>query len=280
MVRLDQKIRFCTTKDGVRLAYSTLGHGPPLVKAANWLGHLQFDLDTPIFRHWTRELSRYHQYIRYDDRGCGLSDRDLTSSTFQDWVHDLETVVDAARLDKFSLLGVSQGGAVSIAYAARHPERVNHLILCGAYPRGWAKRSLPPEELEEANARMTLMRVSWGKDNPSVRQLFTARFIPEATLDQIRGFNELQRVSSSPQNAVRFMNEFGNVDVTDLLPRISVPTIILHARDDVPVPFELGREMAALIPNSHFVPLEAKNHILCSRTKPGKNSLLKNDAFS
>ena len=109
---------------------------------------------------------------------------------------------------------------------------------------------------------MTLMRVSWWKDNPSVRQLFTARFIPEATLDQIQGFNELQRVSSSPQNAVRFMNEFGNVDVTDLLPRISVPTIILHARDDVAVPFELGREMAALIPNSHFVPLEAKSHIL------------------
>ena len=114
---MEQRIRFCTTKDGVRLAYSMLGHGPPLVKAANWLGHLQFDLDSPIFRHWTRELSRYNEYVRYDDRGCGLSDRVVKSSTFQDWVYDLETVVDSAGLDKFALLGISQGGAVSIARA-------------------------------------------------------------------------------------------------------------------------------------------------------------------
>src|SRR3989442_15673844 len=158
MVRLDQKIRFCTTKDGVRLAYSTLGHGPPLVKAANWLGHLQFDLESPIFRHWPRELSRYHQSIRYDDRGCGLSDRDLTSSTFQDWVHDLETVVDAPTLDKVSLLGISQGGAVSIAYPARHPERVSHLILDGAIALGGAKIHTSAQEQEEGRAMLTLTR--------------------------------------------------------------------------------------------------------------------------
>lgn len=270
---LEQRIRFCTTSDKARIAYATLGKGPPLVRAAHWLTHLQYDMDNPVWSHWTRELSAYHQYIRYDERGCGLSDWDVKDFSFDAWVRDLETVVDSIGLDKFDLLGVSQGGAVGIAYAARHPERVNHLILYGAYPRGWAKRNSSPEELEEANARMTLMRGSWGKDNPSIRQLFTAQFIPEATLDQIRGFNELQRVSSSPQNAVRFMNVFGSIDVTELLPRISVPTIILHARDDVSVPFELGREMAALIPNSHFVPLDAKNHILMEQDQAWKQFL-------
>ncbi len=270
---LEQQIRFCTTPDKVRIAYATVGKGPPLVRAAHWLTHLQYDLDNPVWSHWTKEFSAHHQYIRYDERGCGLSDWNVKDFSFDAWVRDLETVVDSIGLDKFDLLGVSQGGAVSIAYTARHPERVSHLILCGAYPRGWAKRSLPQEELEGAQARMTLMKVSWGKDNPSIRQLFTAQFIPEATLDQIRGFNELQRVSSSPQNAVRFMNEFGNIDVTDLLPRISVPTIVLHARDDVAVPFELGREMAALIPNTHFVSLEAKNHIFLEQDQAWKKFL-------
>src|SRR2546427_10226012 len=150
-----------------------MGQGPALVKAANWLGHLQFDLESPIFRHWTRELSRYHQYIRYDDRGCGLSDRDLTSSTFQDWVYDLETVVDAAGLDKFSLLGISQGGAVSIAYAARHPDRGGHLVLYGARAPGWSKGHTSLEGVEEGKTQRTRTKIGWGKENPAYRQPFT-----------------------------------------------------------------------------------------------------------
>ncbi len=259
---LEQQIRFCTTPDGVRIAYATVGNGPPLVRTAHWLTHLQFDVDSPVWRHWIREFSTYHRYIRYDERGCGLSDWEVKDFSFDAWVRDLETVVDSIGLEKFVLLGVSQGGAVSIAYAARHPERVSHLILYGAYAKGWAKRNLPPEEVEEIKARITLTRTGWGKDNPSARQVFTSRFIPDATLEQIRSFNDLQRVSTSPQNAVRFQNEFSTIDVVDLLPKVSVPTIILHARDDVVVPFELGRELAGLIPNSHFVPLEGRNHIM------------------
>ncbi len=218
-------------------------------------------MDSPVWRHWTQELSRSHLYVRYDERGCGLSDWEVKDQSFDAWVSDLETVTDSLGLDKFVLLGVFQGGAVSIAYTARHPERVSQLILYGAYSKGWNKRNLSHEELEELEARATLMRKGWGKDNPSGR-LLGSGYLPEATLDYVRWFSELQRVSTSPENAVRIMREFGNIDVHDLLPRISVPTIIFHSRDDVLVPFEQGRELARLIPNSRFVPLEGKNSIL------------------
>ena len=270
---LEQQIRFCTTPDKVRIAYATVGKGPPLVRAAHWLTHLQFDLDNPVWNHWTRELSKSHQYIRYDERGCGLSDWEVNDLSFEAWVRDLETVIDSLGFEKVALLGVSQGGAVSIAYTARHPERVSRLILYGAYARGWRKRNSPAEELEAVDARITLMKTGWGNDNPSTRGLFTATFIPNANLNQIVAFNQLQRVSSSPQNAVRFMNEFGNIDVRDLLHKISVPTIVLHARDDIVVPFEQGRELAGGIHNSRFVPLEGKDHIILEED-PGWSKLL------
>ena len=276
---MEQRIRFCTTKDGVRLAYSMLGHGPPLVKAANWLGHLQFDLDSPIFRHWTRELSRYNEYVRYDDRGCGLSDRVVKSSTFQDWVHDLETVVDSAGLDKFALLGISQGGAVSIAYAARHPHRVSHLILYGASALGWSKIHSSPAEQEEGNAMLTLTRAGWGKDNPAYRQLFTSLFVPGGTAEQASWFNELQRKSTSPENAVRFLMEFAQIDVLDQLAKVSAPTLIIHTRGDLVNRFEDGRDLATLIRGAHFIPLESKNHILLEDEPAWKDFLVETRRF-
>ncbi len=180
---LEQHIRFCTTSDRVRIAYATMGKGPPLVRAGHWLTHLQYDLDGLVWRHWTQELCRSHLYVRYDQRGCGLSDWEITDFSFDALVRDLETVTDTLRLDKFALLGVFQGGAVSIAYTVRHPERVSHLILYGAYARGWNKR-MSPEELEEQEARLTLMRKGWGKDNPSGRLLASA-YLSDASIDQI-----------------------------------------------------------------------------------------------
>ena len=274
---MEQQIRFCTMPDGVRIAYATMGKGPPLVRAGHWLTHLQNDLDGLVWRHWTQELSRSHLYVRYDQRGCGLSDWEITDFSFDALVRDLETVTDTLGLDKFALLGVFQGGAVSIAYAVRHPERVSHLILYGAYAKGWNKR-MSPEELEEQEARLTLMRKGWGKDNPSGRLLASA-YLSDASINRIREFSELQRVSTSPENAVRIMKEFGNIDVRDLLPRITVPTITFYGRHDVVLPFEQGRELASLIPNSRFVPLEGMNGILQEEDPTWKKFLAETRSF-
>jgi class 3 adenylate cyclase len=259
---MEQQIRFCTTSDAVRIAYATVGEGPPLVKAANWLNHLEFDWRSPVWLHWLKELSRHHLLVRYDERGCGLSDWQVKDFSFQAWVHDLETVVDAVGLDRFALLGISQGGAVAIAYAVLHPERVERLIVYGGYARGWAKRRLSPEMREEYQAVLTLMRQGWARDDPAYRQIFTSGFIPGATAEQMRWFNDLERISASPDNAVRFMTEFGNIDVDDLLPLIRVPTLVVHARGDLRCPFNEGRRMAACIPGARFVPLEGENHLL------------------
>jgi len=199
---MEQQIHFCTTADGARIAYATVGQGPPLLKAANWLSHLEFDWRSPIWRHLLAEFARDHTFIRYDERGNGLSDWNLPDLSFDAWVQDLESVVEAAGVDRFPLLGISQGGAVAIAYAARHPERVSHLILYGAYARGWAKRE-SPEEIEQRQAALTLVRLGWGKDNPAFRQMWTTLYAPDATQEQAQSFNDLQRVSTSPENAVR-----------------------------------------------------------------------------
>ncbi|MCI4349096.1 MAG: alpha/beta fold hydrolase [Thermoplasmata archaeon] len=256
------QIRFCSSTDRVNLAYSTTGSGYPLVRAAHYLSHLSFDLESPVWRPWIRDLSRDHELVRYDERGLGLSDWDVPSFTFDAWVRDLETVVDSLGLRRFALLGISQGGPVSIAYAARHPDRVSHLILYGAYALGWAKRPQHPEEAEIRKAMHRLMELGWGRDEPTFRQMFTTKFIPEASVEQMRWFNVLQKVSCSTENALKFDEAFSQIDVLRILPQVSVPTLILHAKDDRVVPFELGRQLAALIPGSRFVPLEGRNHIL------------------
>ena len=259
---LEQEIHFCNTADGVRIAYATVGAGPPLVKAANWLNHLEFDWHSPIWRHFLEELARDHLLVRYDERGNGVSDWNVENLTFEAFVQDLEAVVDAIGLSRFPILGISQGGPVAIAYAVRHPEKVSRLILHGSYARGWAHRGSPHEMIERFQAYLTLTNSGWGQDNPAFRQLWTTLFLPEATQEQWHWFNDLQRITTSPENAARLLAELGQIDVVDLLPQVRVPTLVLHCRDDAVVPFESGRRLAASIPGARFVPLEGRNHLL------------------
>ena len=257
---LRQEIRFCTAPDGVQLAYSTIGQGPPLVKPGNWMTHLEHDLESPVWRHFYRALAMDHNVIRYDARGNGLSDRNVEVS-FETFVSDLETVVEATGVERFALLGISFGCPVAIAYAVRHPERVSHLVLYGGYAQGRDKRARTQAEKEENAAQLTLTRLGWGKENAAFRQLFTSQFIPGGTKEQADWFNELQRVTISPDMAVRFMEIGGEVDVTALLSRVTMPTLVMHATDDARVPFDAGRRMAAAIPNARFVPLQGRNHL-------------------
>ena len=257
-----QSIRFCTAPDGVRLAYAAVGRGPPLVKAANWLTHIEFDAQTPIWRGWIEDLARDYTYLRYDTRGCGLSDRDPPEVSFESWVRDLESVVDAAKLERFALLGISQGASTAIAYAVRHPERVSHLIIYGGYARGRLLRGLGAKAIEEQLLYYQLAQVGWGTDDPAFRQVFTSQFMPQGTVEQFAAFNELQRVSASPGQAVKSMQVASQVDVTGIAARVSCPTLVLHARGDLRVPFEEGRLVASLIPGARFVPLESRNHVM------------------
>lgn len=260
--RLEQEIRFCVSDDGVRIAYASMGRGPPLVKAANWMTHLDHDVESPVWRHWLAGLSRAHRLVRYDERGCGLSDWEVGRFDFDAWVDDLEVVVDAAGLDSFALLGLSQGGAVAIAYAERHPERVTKLVLWGAYPTGRLVRATTEAQQREAALDVELARVGWGRDDATFRQVFTAQFLPDATPQQWEEFDRLQRRTTSPDNAVRFLETFARIDVTASAPHVLCPTLILHARDDLRVPLASAREVAALIPDSRLVPVASGNHIL------------------
>jgi class 3 adenylate cyclase/pimeloyl-ACP methyl ester carboxylesterase len=261
-LRYEQEIHFCMTPDGVQLAYARTGGGPPLVKSGNWMTHLEFDFESPIWRHLYCELSRDHTLIRYDARGNGLSDREVEEVSFETFVGDLETVVDAAGLERFALLGISQGCPVSIGYAVRHPERVTRLILYGGYAVGWAKRARSAAEKEQGAAMLTLMRHGWGQENPTFRQLFTSQFIPVGTKEQADWFNELQRISTSPADAVRNLIANGDTDVSALLSQVTVPTLVMHAREDARVPFEQGRRLAAGIPGARFVSLPSRNHLI------------------
>jgi len=256
------EVQFCSTLDGVRIAYACVGAGPPLVWAAHWMSHLSFSWESPIWRHLYQELSREHVFIRYDARGNGLSDREVPDVTFERFVDDLEAVVDAAGIERFALLGISQGCAVSVAYAVRHPERVSHLVLYGGYVVGWKKRARTEAEKAAGDAMLTLMRLGWGQENPAFRQMFTSQFIPDANKEQADWFNELQRISSSAEDAARNLLANGEVEISSLLPQVKVPTLVMHCRNDARVPFEAGRRLAARIPGAHFVPLEGRNHIM------------------
>jgi len=258
-----QDIRYCTTRDGVRIAYADSGTGAPIVKVANWMSHLQFDWESPIWRHWIEGLSAEGQLVRYDERGNGLSDWDVEDISFEAMVADLESVVDAAGLDRFALLGLSQGCALSVQYAIRHPERVSHMILYGGYVQGWRARG-DADEIVRREAMSMLIQQGWGRDNPAFRQMFTSLFIPGASQEQMDWFNELQRKTVSPEMANRLHSIFGNIDVTDLLGQITAPTLVMHARDDAVAPIRSGRAFATGIPNARFVLLDSKNHLLLS----------------
>jgi pimeloyl-ACP methyl ester carboxylesterase len=256
-----QEIHFCTTSDGVRIAYALAGRGPVLVKTANWLNHLEYDWQSPIWSHLLHVLAAEHRLIRYDARGNGLSDWELDDISFDGFVRDLESVIEATGVERFPLFGISQGCAVSIAYTARHPERVSRLVLYGGFARGRRRRG-SQEEIEQSKAFITLMRQGWGQDNPAFRQLLTSLFLPGGTPEQMQWYNDLQRVTTSPSNAVRIRQVADELDVTDLLPKIKVPTLVLHCREDAVQPFEEGRRLAAGIQGARFVPLEGRNHLI------------------
>jgi DNA-binding winged helix-turn-helix (wHTH) protein/pimeloyl-ACP methyl ester carboxylesterase len=258
---LRHEIHFCTASDGVRIAYAEVGTGPPLLKAANWLNHLEYDWESPIWSPLLHELAAAHRLIRYDARGNGLSDWEVDDISFEAFVRDLESVVEATGIQRFALLGISQGCAVSIAYAVRHPERVSHLVLYGGFARGKRKRG-SPQDIEQADAVLTLIRQGWGQENPAFRQIFTSLFIPGATAEQVQWFNELQQRTTSPENAARIRRAVDDIDVTGLLARVAVPTLVLHCRSDAGQPFEEGRTLAAGIRGARFVALEGHNHVI------------------
>jgi len=255
-----QHIRFCTAPDGARIAYATVGKGPPLVRAAHWMSHLEFDWQSPVWRPWLAELARDRTLVRYDERACGLSDCEVPEISFDAWVADLEAVVAAAGLARFALFGMSQGAAIAIAYAVRHPERVSRLVIFGGFARGRSRRGA--QHAEETRLEMDLVRLGWGRENPAFRRHFTSQFLPDASLEQIRWFDDLQRVSASPGNAARIIELASGIDVVELLPRVAVPTLVLHAREDARIPFDEGRRIASAIPGARFVPLDSRNHIL------------------
>ena len=246
-----QDIRFCRSSDGVQIAYAICGRGPPLVRAAHWMSHLKYDWQSPVWRHWMEALSERTTLVRYDQRGNGLSDRDVGNVAFEAMLEDLERVVEAAHLDRFTLLGVSQSCAVSAAYAARHPERLSGLILYGGFVKGWRKRA-NHHEISAHEAMTTLIREGWAADKPAFRQLFTTMFIPGATQDQTAWFNELQRITVSPHVASRLHEAFGEIDVSRLLAKIACSTLVLHAKHDSVVPFYAGREFATGISELAF----------------------------
>jgi pimeloyl-ACP methyl ester carboxylesterase/DNA-binding CsgD family transcriptional regulator len=264
MLAATQQIRFCTAPDGVRLAYATVGKGPPLVRAAHWMTHLEFDWESPVWRPWLTELSRENTLVRYDQRGCGLSDRDVGDISFAAWLADLETVVAAAGLARFVLLGASQSASIAIAYAAKHPQRVSQLVLYGGFARGRLKRG-SRAQAEESDVQRGLIRVGWGRDDPAFRQFFTTQFLPDGTPEQIASFNEVQRLSASPETAERIFDVTSAIDVAELAQQVSAPTLVLHGREDKRAPFEEGRLIASLIPGARFVPLETRNHALAAQ---------------
>lgn len=257
-----QQVRFCRSFDGTRIAYASAGTGPALVRAPHWLTHLEHEWTSPIWSPWIQAFSRRFTLVRMDERGCGLSDREVGQISFESWIRDLEAVVDAAGLERFVLFGHSQGGAISIEYAARHPERVTRLVLLGAYARGSLHRGLSAGQLQELEAQLKLVELGWGRDEPSYRQMFAAQFVPGATLEQLHAMTELQRQSAFPPEVARIIRAFLDIDVQAAAVRVRCPALVLHARHDVRVPFEEGRRLAGLIPGAQFVPLDSANHIL------------------
>jgi pimeloyl-ACP methyl ester carboxylesterase len=253
--------RFCTAPDGVGLAYAIDGEGPPLVKASNWLSHLDYERESPVWRHWVRELSRGHTLIRADQRGCGLSDREFDAApTEETYLDDLATVVDAAGLERFALLGVSGGGPTAVQYAVRNPDRVSRLVLYGTYARGRYRRS--PDEVEQSRLFIDMIRVGWGGTVPAFRQVFTATYIPSAGEEQKRWYDELQRASSTGEMAARLWRSRTEVEISDVARRVTQPALVLHGRQDRGVPYDEGRRLATLLPDARFVTLESDNHIL------------------
>ncbi len=274
-----QKIQFCTTDDKVQLAYGVAGVGSPLVEVGTWINHLEADWDSPVWRSRLLALASKNQMVRYDCRGCGLSDRQVPGFSFELAVSDLETVVDAAGLERFSLFGSSQGAGVAIAYAARHPKRVKNMVLYGAFARGRLARNPSEQDRKEAQAMRQLIEIGWGRPNPAFRQIFTSMLIPDSTPEQYQWFTELQRTSTSPENAANLIAAYETMNIADLLCQVQCPTLVIHSRGDPRVPLDEGRYIAGRIHGAHFITLESKNHILLEQEPAWQQFLDELQAF-
>jgi len=260
-----QHIHFCQASDGVRLAYGLSGKGPPLVKVGNWMTHLQYDFTSPLWGHVMEAMSAHHTLIRYDQRGTGLSDRDVEDISFEAWVRDLEAVVDAVGLDDFPILGISQGASIAIAYAARYPERVKSLVLHGGYARGRRKRGAGKAMEEESETFAKVAELGWDRPDSSFRQFFASQFLPQGTPEQHRWFNELALLSVSSRNSGRMIREFDQIDVSQLLGQVRCPVLVLHATGDLRVPFDEGRFIAGSIAGANFVPVNSDCHLMLAQ---------------
>lgn len=257
-----QQIRYCMASDNTRIAYATSGDGPALVKAANWMTHIDIEWDSSVWHHWLAGLSRHRTLVRYDERGCGLSERDVGHFEFDDWIDDLHAVVDAAGLDRFPLLGISQGAPTAIAFAAAHPERVERLVLVGGYAQGRMIRAVTPEDKQEAELDIEIARVGWRRRDDTFLQVFASQFMPDASAEQRSDFNRLQLETSSADNAVRFLDVFAHIDVSALLAHVTCPTLVIHARGDLRVPATQAQLLASSIPDSRLLMLDSRNHLL------------------
>ena len=273
-----QEISFCRSPDKINIAYAVVGSGPPLVKAANWLTHLEYDWESPVWSPLLQRLAEKNRLIRYDSRGNGLSDRAVPEISFDGFVRDLGAVVDAVKVDQFAILGISQGAAIAIAYAVTNHEKVSKLILYGGYAKGRNRRG-STEEADKARIFMSLLRHGWGDENSAFMRAFSSVYLPNGSPEQIKWFADLQRATTTPENASRIRSTWDDIDVADLLPRIRMPTLVLHARHDNVVPLEQGRSMAAAIPDARFVTLESDNHVLLAGEPAWDKFFLEVEAF-
>ena len=262
-----QTVRFCPSFDGVRIAYASSGSGRPLMKAPHWMSHLLHDHTSPVWGHLLRALSDRHTLVRYDQRGTGLSQRQVGEISFEAWVRDFEAVADAAGLDRFPILGTSQGAPVAIAYAARHPERVEKLVLYSGYGRGRRRRDPSGAQAAESEVFANLAELGWDRDDSSFRQFFASQFLPGGTPEQHEAFNKLSLLSVSGQVSARMIREFDGIEISELLPLVRCPTLVLHALGDLRVPFDEGCRLAAGIPNARLVALDSQFHLLLDTDK-------------
>jgi len=259
---MKQSIRFCRSADGVRIAYATMGSGPPLVWVANWLTHLNLDLENPFFAHWFKELSRDHTLVRYDARGNGLSDREVENLSVDAWADDLEAVVEDLEIEEFPVVGFCQGGATALAYAHRHPQQVSRLVLYDAFPRGAFVPGMSEGMKRQAEVLENMIEVGWGQDVPAYREIFVNLLSPEASKRHQRWLAEMQRETATPAMATRLWRAFHNIDVSRIAREVALPALVFHVRGDKMVPFEAGRQLASLLPEARFVPLAGDNHFL------------------
>lgn len=275
----NQQIRFCTSQDGTRIAYATCGNGSPLIMAGHSFSHLEHEWDCMVKQPFLELLCQRHTLVRYDMRGTGLSDRDCKEFSFPRYVEDLEAVVQACKFEVFSLMGLTGGGALAVTHAARHPKQVNRLVLIGAYLRGRFVRSTTSSEREETELLLKLVELGWGQDNPTFRQLFTYQFLPDGTAEQLHSFDELMRKAASAKNAALQLRAWFAADLSQVAPLVQSPTLVMHARGDLRVPFEEGRLLAASIPGARFIPLDSRNHFLLAQEPAWQQMADELDAF-